>query len=122
MSNYYLGQNPEQLLGSSPRFFYGLRKNQNGSLFLNRVDLLKDLGAVEVNSPGNPEDNYNDFEAGVDFYEGLDVNHNPVFENLVYPQYRWDDRSLFYYVDEDGQLVVKINSGNTYDNGDSEDQ
>lgn len=121
MSNYYLGQQPEQLLGGSPRFFYGLRKNENGSLFLNRVDLLKDLGSVEVNSPGNVEDNYNDFEAGVDFYEGLDVNHNPVFANLVYPQYRWDDRSLFYYVDEDGQLVVKINSGNTYDNGDSED-
>lgn len=120
-NNYVLGNDPQTLLGDSPRFFYGLRKNENGSIFLQRIDQIKDKESVQINEPGNPEDNYNDFEVGVDFFEGIDVNHNTVFENLKYQQYKWDSRSIFYYVDSDGQLVARINQGHNYDNNDSED-
>lgn len=119
-SNYYLGTDPYTALGDTPRFLYGLRKNENGSLFMLRVDNIRDKDVATINNPGEESGNYNDFEVGVDFFEGVDVTHNAVFPNLKYPQYRWDDRSLFYYVDDDGQLVVKINNGHTYDNGDSE--
>jgi hypothetical protein len=120
-SNFYLGQDPEQSLGGAPRFFYGLRKNENGSIFLVRSDQIKGRDSIEVNIPGEDIGNYNDFENGVDFYEGIDINHNTVFENLKYQQYRWDDRPVFYYIDAEGQLVVKINNGHNYNDLDSED-
>ena len=120
-NNYYLGVDPLSRLGDSPRFFYGLRKNANGSIFLQRVDQMKGEGSVEINYPGDEASNYTDFEVGVDFFEGIDINHNEVFENLKYQQYRWDDRAIFYYIDEDGQLVAKINQSHNYSDFDSED-
>jgi len=120
-NNYYLGQDPQTRLGDTPRFFYGLRKNENGSLFLQRSDQLKANESISVNNLGEESGNYTDFEIGVDFFEGIDVNHNPTFENLKYQQYRWDDRAIFYYIDEEGQLVARVNNGHTYDNGASED-
>ncbi len=120
-SNYYLGVDPQERLGDTPRFFYGLRRNEAGSLFLQKIDNLKSNDAVSINYLGDESGNYNDFEVGVDFYEGLDVNHNEVFENLKYQQYRWDDRAIFYYVDADGNLCARVNSGVTYTPGVSED-
>ena len=120
-NNYYLGQDPQTRLGDTPRFFYGLRKNENGSLFLQRSDQLKANESISVNNLGEESGNYTDFEIGVDFFEGIDVNHNPTFENLKYQQYRWDDRAIFYYIDEEGQLIARVNNGHTYDNGASED-
>lgn len=121
MSNYYLGQTPQDFLGGTPRFFYGLRKNSQGSIYLIKVDQIKSNASVQLNEVGEFEENYNDFEAGVDFYEGIDVNHDTVFENLRYQQYRWDDRSIFYYINDDGELVARINDGFTYSADSSED-
>lgn len=120
-NNYYLGTDPESRLGDTPRFFYGFRKNENGSLFLVRSDQLRDKDVVQINNPGEETENYTDFEVGVDFFEGIDVNHNPVYDNLRYQQYRWDDRAMFYYVNDEGELVVRLNSNYTYNNGDSEE-
>lgn len=120
-SNHYLGVDPNTRLGGTPRFFYGLRKNENGSLFLVRSDQYKEADSIEINNPGDDSENYNDFEVGVDFFEGIDVNHNVVYENLKYTQYKWDDRAIFYYVDDEGQLVARVNNGYTYTQGVSED-
>lgn len=121
MSNYYFGQTPESFLGNTPRFFLALRKNENGSLYFTRIDNLRDKENIEVNNVGALEDNYTDFEVGVDFFEGINVNHIIEFTNLKYPQYRWDSRSIYYYIDSDGQLSVKINESHTYATGVSED-
>lgn len=121
MSNYYLGTSPENILGATPRYFYALRRNQNGSLFLVKNDNIKDGQSIEINDVGPIENNYNDFEVGVDFYEGKNVNHQQIFGNLKYPQYRWDSRSLLYYVDDEGQLIARLNEGYTYPTGVSED-
>lgn len=120
-SNHYLGVDPNTRLGGTPRFFYGIRKNENGSLFLVRSDQYKEADTIEINNPGDDIENYNDFEVGVDFFEGIDVNHNAVYENLKYVQYKWDDRAIFYYVDDEGQLVARVNNGYTYTPGVSED-
>jgi hypothetical protein len=115
MSNYYFGSTPEQSLGDTPRFFYGLRRGEDGSLYLQRNDQIKDKDAIQLNELGDTEENYNDFEVGIDFLEGRDVYHNKVFDNLRYEQYRWDDRAIFYYVDDDGYLVLRVNNGYTYE-------
>jgi len=120
-SSYYLGTDPQSRLGDTPRFFYALRKNENGSMFLVRSDQMKEADSIEINVPGAPENNFDGFEVGVDFFEGLDVNHNESYENLKYQQYRWDDRAIFYYIDDDGQLVARVNSGHVYTAGVSED-
>lgn len=120
-NNYYLGSDPQSRLGDTPRFFYGLRKNENGSIFLIRSDQTKDSDSIQLNEPGDESENYTDFEVGVDFFEGIDVNHNPVFENLRIQQYRWDNRAIFYYVNDDGELVIRVNNGYTYNDLDSED-
>lgn len=121
MSNYYLGNSPFDLLGSTPRYFYGLRKNENGSIFMVKSDQIKDGDSIEVNEPGEPSGNYNDFEAGVDFFEGITVNHQRVFANLKYPQYRWDNKSINYYINANGELVARVNQGHDYTPGVSED-
>ena len=118
-SNYYLGRDPIDTLGQSPRYWYALRRNQDGELFIVRSDQLTDKDAYEINIPGDPADNFEDFEPGVDFFDGVDAEHEPEFENMFYPQYRWDDRSIFYYVDSQGQLIQRINQGYTYPTGTS---
>lgn len=116
-NNYFFGTDPADILGDIPQFFYGLRRTAQGQLYLNKVNQLKQNDAVEINVAGPEEDNYNDFEAGVDFYEGRNSNHQLVFANLKYEQYRWDNRSLLYYVNDNGELILRINQQYVYPTG-----
>jgi hypothetical protein len=117
MSNYYFGRTPIETLGDSPRYWYALRRNDDGELFLVRSDQLTDKDSYEINIPGAPAGNFEDFEAGIDFFEGVDEDHQLQYANIVYTQYRWDDRSIFYYVDDEGRLAQRINVGYTYPSG-----
>jgi len=117
MSNYYLGRTPVETLGDSPRYWYALRRNEDGELFVVRSDQLTDDTDYEINIPGDPADNFEDFEVGIDFFDGRDDDHEFVYANIKYTQYRWDDRSIFYYVNDEGQLVQRIFAGYTYPEG-----
>lgn len=114
---YYIGQTPDNILGGEPRYFYGLRRTDTGEIYLSKVDQILGSGAVQINAPGDPIKNYPNFEVGQDFYEGRDVYHNVVYENLNYEQFRWDDRNLYYYINDEGELVVKVNQTHTYNDG-----
>jgi len=114
--DYYIGNQLSQpeLLGGTPRYFYGLRRTDQGDLYFVRVDQLEKTDNLTINNPGDPTENYDDFEVGTDFFEGRDVNHNIVYDNLNYEQFRWDNRSLYYYIDATGELVVSIGQEHTY--------
>jgi hypothetical protein len=116
-SSYYLGTTPTEGLGNSPRYWYALRRNDDGELFLVRSDQIIDRDAYELNIPGPPEEDFDNFIVGTDYLDGVDLTHELVKENMYYPQYRWDDRSLFYYVDGEGMFVVRINKGYSYPSG-----
>ena len=116
-SNYYIGRDPVETLGDSPRYWYALRRNDDGELYIVRSDQVTDKEAYTINEVGNPTENFEDFEPGIDHFEGVDENHNKVFDNMKYTQYRWDDRSIFYYVGTDGQLVQRIFQGYEYPSG-----
>ena len=118
-TNYFFGRDANEILGGNPRYFYGLRRTDNGELFLAKVDQTSPTDSVQINAPGNSTGNYTNFDVGQDFYEGRDVYHNLVFENLNYEQYKWDDRSVYYYVNDEGELVVRINQKYTYDENSS---
>ena len=110
MSN--IGQNLTTYLsaGIKDRYFYCLRRTVEGELYMHKIDQMKACESVSINVPGNPEKNFTDFDQGVDFYEGRGPNHSLVYENLKYEQFRWDDVNLNYYVNDAGELVVRINA------------
>ena len=96
--------------GIKDRYFYGLRRTDEGTLFIGKVDQLAANDPVSINNPGNIDDNFKEFDQGYDFFEGRDLNHDKPFRNLRYEQFRWDDVNLNYYINEEGELVVRINS------------
>tara|TARA_B110000503_G_scaffold8525_1_gene11595 strand:+ start:1695 stop:2069 length:375 start_codon:yes stop_codon:yes gene_type:complete len=120
MSANYTGFSPDSILGAMQnRFFYGLRRTDQGELFAGKLDQLSNNDTIAVNNPGAPEDNFSNFSEGQDFYEGRDINHEIVYKNLSYEQFRWDDRNIYYYVNAEGELVVRINQKFVYDENSS---
>ena len=117
---HYLGTTPNEFAGENKRFFYGLRRNDQGELFFVRVDTLTGKESIDINSPGDWNDSYSEFEQNVDYLNGIDSNHNLVHKNLYWTQYRWDNTSCLYYVDSEGRLVKRVNQSYTYPNGISE--
>jgi len=120
----YVGNNPTDVLnGFIKRYFYGLRRNDDGEMFLVRLDqLAPGTDPITLNELGEADGNFPDFEEGIDFLDGLDENHDILYANLRYPQLKWDGRSLVYYVDQsDGQFVLRISEGYTYPTGHSSD-
>jgi hypothetical protein len=119
-ANYYLGTTPESALGDSPRYWYALRRNDDGELFLLRSDQLKDKDSIELNIPGSPSENFEDFEPGIDYFDGISEDHEIEYDNLVWVQYRWDNRNMLYYIGQDeGRLIQRINQGYVYPTGTS---
>jgi hypothetical protein len=119
MSNY-TGTTPDHINGAIPdRFFYGLRRTDDGELFVAKMDQMSTTDGVTINKPGDPTNNYPSFEEGQDFYEGRDVNHNLVYKNLNYEQMRWDGRNISYYVNSEGELIARVNHSFTYDENSS---
>ena len=114
--SHYIGNNPESIVqGFIKQYFYGMRRNEDGELFLLRVDQLSGQGTATINDIGVGENNYPDFEEGIDFLEGIDANHDIVYENLRYQQIKWDGRLLTYYIDPtDGQFIERISEDYVY--------
>lgn len=120
MSANYTGFTPDQILSYlQNRYFYGLRRTDDGELFLSKVDQAKKDDSVTINKAGTPDGNFPNFEEGQDFFEGRNVFHNLVYENLNYEQFRWDDKNMYYYINDDGDLVLRINQSYTYNDTDS---
>ena len=119
MSSFYVGGQPSitELLGvGQPRYFYALRRTDEGTLFFAKIDQLKDVDAITINNPGASSDDFTEFEYGVDFFDGrIEVDHSRPYVNLPWDQYRWDNKNMYYYVNSEGELVVRINQSYTYD-------
>jgi hypothetical protein len=114
----FMGQSIGEMINQTDaRYFYGLRRTDDGELFIAKVDQLKSNDSVQINAEGDPADNYEDFNQGEDFLEGRNVNHERLYPNLNYEQFKWDNRNINYYIDESGNLVARINEGYTYPTG-----
>jgi len=118
MGNFIGSSSQDVLDGIIKRYAYGMRRSNDGELYLIRVDQLG--GGAEnlmtINEIGDAEENYPDFEEGIDFLDGIDENHNIIYDNLRYPQIKWDGRSLTYYIDPvDGQFILRISEGYDHD-------
>jgi hypothetical protein len=113
---YFIGTQPSETGDLKSRFFYAIRRTDDGLLYLIKVDQLKDDDEVIINNPGLTENDFTEFEYGVDFFEGrLEADHSRPHTNLQWDQYRWDSRSVFYYINDNGEFVVRVNKEYTYD-------
>jgi hypothetical protein len=118
--SYYAGQtNIADILGSdNPRYFYALRRDEQGLLYFAKIDQLKDTGTIVINNPGLNQNDFSDFEYGVDFFDGrLDEDHSRPYQNLYFDQYRWDNKNIFYYINDNGEFVVRVNETYPYQPG-----
>jgi hypothetical protein len=115
---YYIGKSFDNLdyQEGSTRYFYGLRTSDDGTLYLTKVDQITDAdGSITINVPGDVNDDWEFFEIGVDFFDGKDQeSHERPYPNLVYDQYKFDSRNLFYFLNSEGELVVRINKSYNY--------
>lgn len=116
--SYFIGTSPSDVINSFiKRYFYGLRRNVDGELFLVVADQLAggDSNSVVINDIGVAAENYLDFEEGIDFLGGIDEDHNILYANLRYPQIRWDNRSILYIIENDtGYFTQKLSQGATF--------
>ena len=118
MADTFMGQSITDMVNQTDaRYFYGLRRTDDGELFFAKIDQLHAGESLQLNVEGDPANNYEDFEMGENFYEGRNVNHEKTYENLNYEQYKWDNRGLLYYIDDSGNLCVKVNEEHTYPTG-----
>jgi hypothetical protein len=113
----YVGQfTTGDILGSgNPRYFLALRRTEEGTLYFAKIDQINSTDTIQINIPGPNSGNYEDFEYGVDFFDGrAATDHSRPYANLFYDQYRWDDKNIFYYIDSEGGLVVRVNQSYSY--------
>ena len=115
---YYIGTSPTDVInGFIKRYMYGLRRNDDGELFLVKIDQLSggDENIAVINDVGIAAENYLDFEEGIDYLAGIDEQHEIVNDNLRYPQFKWDNRSLTYFIDPaDGQFIQRLSETYVY--------
>tara|TARA_B100000676_G_C18029879_1_gene817979 strand:+ start:1346 stop:1747 length:402 start_codon:yes stop_codon:yes gene_type:complete len=120
MSFNFVGQAP--LEGdTSERYFYALRRDDDGQLFIAKVDKASPTDVIQINRPGGVDGNYTEFQAGESFFEGRNPNHVLVFDNLVFEQMRWDDQNIYYYINDEGEVVLRVNTRYTYPEGTASD-
>jgi hypothetical protein len=115
---YYIGNENsyDSLLGTgNSRYFYALRRTDAGDLFFAKIDQIKGTEGIVINEPGLTENNFEDFEYGVDFFDGrLENDHSRPYSNLKWDQYRWDNKNIYCYIDANGEFVVRVNQAYTY--------
>jgi len=107
---YYIGNTDQTpLLGEgNPRYFYALRSDEPGLLTFTKVDQLLGTDDIEINEPGAGSETYEEFEYGVDFFEGrLPATHLRPYENLRFDQYRFDNKNIYYYINDQGSLFAR---------------
>ena len=116
---YYIGgeTNLSEVLGAGNlRYFYALRRTDDGLLYFFRVDQLKDVNdEIIINDPGLAENDFAEFEYGVDFFDGrLAEDHSRPYSNLHWDQYRFDNNSMYCYINANGEFVVRLNRSYEY--------
>ena len=109
----YIGPSP-----GTKKFFYGFSRSNDGELTFSKVDFLAGYGQTivinDLTLRGDQEEQY-DFQGfEQDYFDGRGSNHELTNESLKYEQYKFRSEDLYYFIDEDGQLVVRINEEYTY--------
>jgi hypothetical protein len=116
MSDYrYLGKTPR-----TEPYFYGLRRNDTtGDLYFAKVNMGNEADELIINDPllSSNQAPFDQFTYGEDFFAGRADDHTIIYPTLRYEQYKWSTDDLYYYVDSEGVLTVRINEPYQYGQG-----
>jgi len=93
------------------RYFYALRKDDDGTLYVSRVDLNTKGDAVDL-FPNLPPAEFEGFTIpGDDYFDNRDATDKTLThprDQVKYEQWRWDERLLSYFINEDGVFTIAI--------------
>ena len=114
-NNFNLGHSPEFFLNQTARYFYGMSRTDDWFIKITKVNLDSDLEPVSISDATGTYDN---FEEGVDFFEGVDgTSKMPNYSGMNFEQYKWSADDLYYYVDANGILSVRVDTPYNYSFG-----
>lgn len=119
-NTYYLGQTPEEYFNKTEKYFYGVKRDAQGFLVVTKVNLdtsPDSIDIVDLPSMGNLDQTFDMLEEGVDFFEGVDTDRTDNYVGLNFEQYKWSADDLYYYVDGEGRLCVRVNVPYNYAEG-----
>ena len=106
--SYYIGTGPADVINSFiKRYFYGMRRNTDGELFLLKSDQQKGgSDAITINEVGEASGNFPDFEEGISYLDGINETHDIVYDNLRYQQLNSDHYSD--HINRLGRQIYKL--------------
>lgn len=120
-NNYYLGQSPEEFFNQTQRYFYGITRTTDGFLKVTKVNLDSNVDSINLQNlslVSTDSTRFDSFEESVDFFDGVDpVTKMPNYTGMNFEQYKWDSNDLYYYVDGNGMLCVRVDVPYNYVEG-----
>lgn len=111
MSNVYMLEGS----GSTEdvRYFYALRRDNEGNLYYSRVDLKDSQDSVVLFPNVAPEDLETFTVPGKDYFDNRDpATHDLTYstQDVKYEQWRYDSRLNTYYIDDNGYFTLAANT------------
>lgn len=97
--------------GGATRYFYALRKDEEGNLYIARADLLSSTDEVTLFNGIAPEDLESYSVPGKDYFDNRDPStHELTYsrDDVKYEQWRYDEKLSTYYINDDGDFTVAI--------------
>ena len=92
---------------TSANYFYALRRDDDGNLFIRRDDIANDNLTAQVFVGDKPEEFDGNF-LGIDFDAGRNDDHTLEYpdDQVIYEQWYWDTSLASYFLDSEGYLTI----------------
>jgi hypothetical protein len=100
------------------KYFYRLSRDDEGYLTFTKVNLALDNETIVIDDPEARADEelQSDFGGfdGDTLVINMDANHNIINKSMGYSQYKVRPDDLLYFINDDGEMVVRINGTYSY--------
>lgn len=114
MTNYI---GPTGALATSPKYFYRLSRDDSGYLIFTKIDLNADTETVIINDntlSTNEEDQIPLDLTNDTVVVNIDAGHEVIKLAGGYSQYKVKADDLVYFIDNDGNMILRINGSYNY--------
>lgn len=111
----YIGPSPDYS-STSNRYLYALRRDDEGTLYIARLDSKDSTDSIDLVNGILPESlsGLVDLDSG-EYFEGRSsTTKELVSETLNYEQWRWENKFISYYINADGEFVALVGEDRTY--------
>lgn len=97
---------------NDPRYLYALRKDDDGTMYMARVDINSSTDTIELFPNLRPAEFEDIVFPGDDYFANRDATTKELTydrDEVKYEQWRWDPRLITYYINDNGEFVMAIN-------------